>query len=240
MVRSLAASSALARQPRVSVGHMNMANMDISPELAAELTALALLSDDAIDTSDIPEVIDWSGASRGMFSPDRIRERGYDVRALANWFLDRAQAAKRGLSNLSLNKLVYLAIERALVEQRILLSPARVEAWAHGPVFRELYQSFKKFESGAITERATKFSVATRGMVQASEAFHSDDEAFFERIFQRFGHRSASQLRAISHVEEGPWHIVWHYRGNTNPGMEITPAIIFERAPRMRDADEQR
>ena len=33
----------------------------------AELSALAALSDDQIDTSDIPEVRDWSDAKRGLF-----------------------------------------------------------------------------------------------------------------------------------------------------------------------------
>jgi uncharacterized protein (DUF4415 family) len=34
---------------------------------SAELKALADLPDDAIDTSDAPELLDWSGAKRGLF-----------------------------------------------------------------------------------------------------------------------------------------------------------------------------
>jgi uncharacterized protein (DUF4415 family) len=33
----------------------------------AELKSLAALRDDAIDTSDAPELLDWSGARRGLF-----------------------------------------------------------------------------------------------------------------------------------------------------------------------------
>jgi len=33
----------------------------------AELKSLASRSDEAIDTSDAPEVLDWSGAARGLF-----------------------------------------------------------------------------------------------------------------------------------------------------------------------------
>ena len=33
----------------------------------AELAALAAMSDDEIDTSDIPEATDWSDAKRGVF-----------------------------------------------------------------------------------------------------------------------------------------------------------------------------
>jgi uncharacterized protein (DUF4415 family) len=35
------------------------------PKQKAELQALAALPDDQIDTSEMPEVIDWSGARRG-------------------------------------------------------------------------------------------------------------------------------------------------------------------------------
>lgn len=39
----------------------------LKAEQRAELAALAALPDDAIDTSDAPELLDWSGAKRGLF-----------------------------------------------------------------------------------------------------------------------------------------------------------------------------
>jgi len=39
----------------------------LTPEQLAELKSLTALPDDAIDTSDAPEVLDWSGAKRGLF-----------------------------------------------------------------------------------------------------------------------------------------------------------------------------
>lgn len=39
----------------------------LSPELRARLQAVADLPDDQINTDDIPEVLDWSGAERGKF-----------------------------------------------------------------------------------------------------------------------------------------------------------------------------
>jgi uncharacterized protein (DUF4415 family) len=44
-------------------GHSNQ----LTPAQQAELEALAALPDDQIDTRDIPEVRDWSGARRGLF-----------------------------------------------------------------------------------------------------------------------------------------------------------------------------
>ncbi len=46
----------------------------MSPELLAQLHAVAALPDERINTSDIPEVHDWSGAVRGKFyQPPRQR-----------------------------------------------------------------------------------------------------------------------------------------------------------------------
>jgi len=39
----------------------------LTPEEEAELAALAKLPEAAIDTSDAPEISDWSGARRGLF-----------------------------------------------------------------------------------------------------------------------------------------------------------------------------
>jgi uncharacterized protein (DUF4415 family) len=39
----------------------------LTREQRTELTSLAALPDDAIDTSDAPELLDWSGAKRGLF-----------------------------------------------------------------------------------------------------------------------------------------------------------------------------
>ena len=39
----------------------------LTPELEAEIKALEAMPDSEIDTSDMPEVTDWSKAKRGMF-----------------------------------------------------------------------------------------------------------------------------------------------------------------------------
>ena len=47
---------------------MKKGNSDqLTPAQRAELEALAVLPDDHIDTRDMPEVRDWSGAQRGLF-----------------------------------------------------------------------------------------------------------------------------------------------------------------------------
>ena len=45
-----------------------MRNAELTPEQAAELEALAAMSDEDIDTSDIPEITEFSNPRRGMFA----------------------------------------------------------------------------------------------------------------------------------------------------------------------------
>ena len=57
----------------------------------AELEALADLPDDRIDTSDIPEVRDWSGAKRGLFYRPVKKQLTLRVDAdVIAWFKSRA------------------------------------------------------------------------------------------------------------------------------------------------------
>ena len=46
---------------------------ELTEEQRAEIAALAALPDAEIDTGDIPEILDWSGAKRGFLH--RPRER---------------------------------------------------------------------------------------------------------------------------------------------------------------------
>jgi len=46
---------------------MKKAHSELSSSLRDELAALEAMADSDIDTSDIPEATDWSGAERGRF-----------------------------------------------------------------------------------------------------------------------------------------------------------------------------
>lgn len=159
---------------------------------------------------------------------ESYERRGYSVRGLANWILDLADEQGYPVSNMALNKLVFFACERLLVERRALLTNAKIEAWEHGPVFREIYQSFKECADRPIRLRARFFSAATGTMELASVQLRQDDEAAITDAIVPLLSLSASRLRAISHVECGAWHRVWWHEGDANPGMEITPALLLE------------
>lgn len=57
---------------------MTTRDSGLTDEERAELDALEALPDDQIDTSDIPETLDWSGAKRGLFYQGVKRQRPVD------------------------------------------------------------------------------------------------------------------------------------------------------------------
>ena len=68
----------------------------------AEIDALAALSEDEIDTSDIPEVRDWSGAKRGMFYRPIKRQLTLRLDAdIVEWFKERTRDGKGYQTNIN-------------------------------------------------------------------------------------------------------------------------------------------
>jgi uncharacterized protein (DUF4415 family) len=66
--KTLGGSSAPVKQQSKNGGHMKKeASKHLTAKQKAQLKALAALPDDQINTDDIPEVLDWSGAKRGLF-----------------------------------------------------------------------------------------------------------------------------------------------------------------------------
>jgi len=68
----------------------------------AELKALAALPDDEIDTRDIAEVRDWSGAKRGLFYRPLKQQLTLRIDAdVVAWFKGRARGGKRYQTNIN-------------------------------------------------------------------------------------------------------------------------------------------
>lgn len=153
-------------------------------------------------------------------------QKQYDVRTIANWILDRAQSSDTPITNMAINKIVYFLYESLFVEDGRVIFSAKIEAWDHGPVLRELYSEFKKFGNAPITGRANRFSVARRKFEVAVDEIDAADREKFGAIVDHYLPLSAARLRQISHQPDGPWFTVWTHAGGSNAGMEITPEVI--------------
>jgi len=203
---------------------------NLSEKLRRELSELKLVADEDIDLSDIPETTDWGTALRGMWNAKGYEPLGYDIRAVANEILKRAWATGAKPTNMWLNKVAWFVYERMLVEFGKLLTPARVEAWDHGPVFREIYGSAKVFRDEPVDALLQQFSMRTRKMETAASTFDHQTSSIIDEAIRSFSKKTASQLRNISHVEGSPWYRIWYSDQKTSAGMVISPSVILAAA----------
>jgi uncharacterized phage-associated protein len=151
----------------------------------------------------------------------------YDVRAIANWVLDCADAEGRSLSNLSINKIVFFLHASYLARFERPLVSAKVEAWQYGPVFREVYREFKCFSNEKITARATRIDPSNGQTEICTVSLPSEDDTFLRKILASYIQLSPSALVDLSHQTGGPWDSVWNYAGRANPSMKISDDIIM-------------
>lgn len=157
-----------------------------------------------------------------------LQRAGHSVRGIANWILDFAEKHGVRHTNMGINKLAFFAVEAFLIKRQTLITNAKIEAWDHGPVFRELYQSFKSYGNGYIAGRARRYSVETGEFHEVSINLSEEDNAFLESAIRPIIFLSAAELRARSHRPGSAWDRVWWYKGHANPGMEITPGLVIE------------
>src|SRR5579863_1523853 len=80
----------------------------------------------------------------------------YDARAICNMMLDVAGAVEITVSNLALQKLLYFAHARHLIETKRPLVSGYFEAWQFGPVHPAAYRAFKPSGDQPITFRAER------------------------------------------------------------------------------------
>jgi uncharacterized phage-associated protein len=114
------------------------------------------------------------------------------------------------LSNLSLQKLAYLAQMLHLGEVGTPAFQEDFEAWDYGPVIPKLYHELKMFGSGPVAS----YSALSRGVVLAE-----NEENVVGQIVEIGKLKTPGNLVSITHWSDGAWANVYrkHIRGLTIP-----------------------
>ncbi len=149
-----------------------------------------------------------------------------DVRAIANEVISRAEQRGISVTNMAINKIVYFVHCDFMIETGEPLVGAKIEAWQHGPVFRELYHEFKVWGDRPIGAKAKRISPETGEFEEAKFETSVEQREVIQSIIDRYIGFSAAHLRALSHARGGPWDQVWLHDGKANPGMHISNDLI--------------
>lgn len=118
--------------------------------------------------------------------------------------LQIAQAKGVNLSNLQLQKLVYIAHGYLLGWKNKPLISEPIEAWNYGPVVSPIYHEFKSYRDGKIPVSS-----------EVKTELDSDDEALgvIDGVLGLYGNMNAIQLVNLTHQPDTPWDISWNKQG---------------------------
>ena len=122
-----------------------------------------------------------------------------------------------GITNVKLNKLIYIAhgYYWGNVDKPLITNGECAEAWKYGPVYRSIYNIFGRFGGDVIP-------VIYAGMSTRVELFGEDTTEFLSLIWDRFKDVSSWKLVQMLHEKDSPWYLIWHRdRGKYTSGSSI-------------------
>jgi uncharacterized phage-associated protein len=121
---------------------------------------------------------------------------------VANRFLSLAKEEGRTLTNMQLQKLVYIAhgYHLAMVEDQEPLIYNDVQAWQFGPVFPKLYKKLRKFGAGEVKDLLP---------VDSAECIEKLSNAIIEGVWGAYKGKTGGQLSTLTHKAGTPWSITW-------------------------------
>lgn len=137
--------------------------------------------------------------------------------AIANEFLNLADAEGRKLTQMQLQKLVYIANGWSLALADELLVDDIPEAWDYGPVYSSLWRALRKYGRLPVTESIkiedeNPFADENGDQPIVAE-LSKEQTSLIRKVFDVYGKYHAFQLSAMTHEEGTPWHKVFVEQG---------------------------
>ncbi|MDD9798673.1 MAG: DUF4065 domain-containing protein [Alphaproteobacteria bacterium] len=139
---------------------------------------------------------------------------GIHSTAVANRFLEHAENAERKLTQMQLQKLVYIAHGWNLAINDRALTEDHPIAWDYGPVYYDLWKALRRYGVSPVTEKVKigDFDAGATGRRTnqiSTGSFDKDETALVDKTFEVYGKYEAFKLSAITHAEGTPWDEVF-------------------------------
>jgi uncharacterized phage-associated protein len=162
----------------------------------------------------------------------------HSAKAVANYFLNRAEEEGIGISPMKLQKLVYFAQGWHLAFTDLPLIDEKIECWKYGPVIRELFHEFKEFGSEPIDRLATHHEFqnvpgAPLGFTMSCTTPSMDDlkeetSDVLDDVWRVYSDLSAAKLSNMTHLPDTPWSVVAAEHGGDPPQRTPIPNELIK------------
>lgn len=121
----------------------------------------------------------------------------YDVQDVAEYVIVYSESKDCGISNLKLQKILYLIQSYFLIQTKNPCFSEDIEAWDFGPVIPDVYRKYKQFGS-------TDIQVRCRNLKEIEKGFEKEDRKRIEEVVDRFADFSAADLTNLTQ-NQTPW-----------------------------------
>lgn len=159
-----------------------------------------------------------------------ISSSPFDSRSICNLMLDVADHDGIAIGNLALQKLLYFAHARYLVDVKRPLVSGYFEAWKYGPVHPAAYRAFKASGDQPITFRARRQDPLTGHSEELAPPDHPSTIVLVKWVMATYGRLTPGRLVDVSHAKGGPWDfVVGEARQTMAFGLRISDNVILER-----------
>ena len=93
----------------------------------------------------------------------------YDVQDVAEYVITYSEVKDYGISNLKLQKILYLIQAYSLIHTKKPCFSEDIEAWDFGPVIPEVYRKYKQFGSTDIQIRFRRLEEVQKDLKEKTE-----------------------------------------------------------------------
>ena len=122
----------------------------------------------------------------------------YDVQDVAEYVITYSEDKDYGISNLKLQKILYLIQAYFLIQTKKPCFSEEIEAWDFGPVIPEVYRRYKQFGSTDIQIRCLSIEETQKG-------FGKEDRKRINAVIDKFADFSAADLTILTQ-NQAPWY----------------------------------
>lgn len=122
----------------------------------------------------------------------------YDVQDVAEYVITYSEDKDYGISNLKLQKILYLIQAYFLMQTKKPCFSEEIEAWDFGPVIPEVYRRYKQFGS-------TDIQVRCLNLEKVQKRFRKEDRKRIDAVIDKFADFSTANLTILTQ-NQAPWN----------------------------------
>tara|TARA_B110000881_G_C18218780_1_gene337941 strand:+ start:39 stop:521 length:483 start_codon:yes stop_codon:yes gene_type:complete len=129
--------------------------------------------------------------------------------ALANFFIEKANEEKINITNMQLQKLMFIGYGWTLsLTGNDLTDEEGFEAWQHGPVIPSIYHELKHHGDRSITNYATDYDLIDN-IVYIPKIKTQQNKLILDKVWSTYKNFNAWSLRDLTHQNDTPWKQVY-------------------------------